>query len=151
MAKKNLFGFKCHCCGADITAPQFHNGLMYGYTCITKVAPRQRKNKLADLLIIPFESIKDNINNFIPSNQTRISRTQRIGYTLTVNEDLKLFINLGDIYRTVEGLNPRAGTEYVMDCKIHIDHDKKVVVMNRDYWSPETLSKLKNIPTVVGA
>ena len=45
MAKKNLFGLQCACCGSDITAPQFYNGQMYGYTCITKVAPKQKKNK----------------------------------------------------------------------------------------------------------
>ena len=63
MAKKNLFGLQCACCGSDITAPQFYNGQMYGYTCITKVAPKQKKNKAVDLLIIPFESISDNFKN----------------------------------------------------------------------------------------
>lgn len=32
----------CSCCGADITAPQFHNGKAYGYTCITKVSKQKR-------------------------------------------------------------------------------------------------------------
>lgn len=39
----------CACCQTLITAPQFHNGKAYGYTCITKVVPsfkRKRDNGL---------------------------------------------------------------------------------------------------------
>lgn len=61
MAKRNLFGFKCSCCGSDITAPQFYKGQMYGYTCITKVAPRYKKIKSDELIFIPFDVIEDNI------------------------------------------------------------------------------------------
>ena len=50
MAKKNLFGLRCACCGSDITAPQFYKGQMYGYTCITKVAPKQKKNKVYKMI-----------------------------------------------------------------------------------------------------
>ena len=35
----------CHCCGADITAPQFHKGHAYGWTCIKKVAPKQKRTR----------------------------------------------------------------------------------------------------------
>ncbi len=38
---------KCHCCGADITAPQFHEGKAYGWSCINRVAPGKRRRKLA--------------------------------------------------------------------------------------------------------
>lgn len=37
---------KCSCCGADITAPQFHEGKAYGWTCILKVRPKAKRNKL---------------------------------------------------------------------------------------------------------
>lgn len=36
----------CVCCGSDVTMPQFHNGMVYGYTCIKKVAPAQKQVKL---------------------------------------------------------------------------------------------------------
>lgn len=39
----------CACCQTLITAPQFHNGKAYGYTCITKIVPsfkRKRDNGL---------------------------------------------------------------------------------------------------------
>lgn len=35
----------CFCCGAEITAPQFHNGKAYGWTCIKKVVPSQKQSK----------------------------------------------------------------------------------------------------------
>lgn len=35
----------CVCCGSDVTMPQFHNGMVYGYTCIKKVAPAQKQVK----------------------------------------------------------------------------------------------------------
>lgn len=33
----------CTCCGSEITVPQFYQGKAYGYTCITKVAPQQKR------------------------------------------------------------------------------------------------------------
>lgn len=35
----------CHCCKAQLTMPQFHNGKPYGWTCIHKVAPGKKRNK----------------------------------------------------------------------------------------------------------
>lgn len=35
----------CACCNTLITAPQFHNGKAYGYTCITKVVPSFKRTK----------------------------------------------------------------------------------------------------------
>lgn len=35
----------CHCCGADLTMPQFHNGKPYGWTCIHRVTPKQKRSK----------------------------------------------------------------------------------------------------------
>lgn len=36
---------RCACCQAEITAPQFHNGKPYGWTCIHKVAPGKKRTK----------------------------------------------------------------------------------------------------------
>lgn len=36
----------CFCCGAEITAPQFHNGKAYGWTCIKKVVPAAKQTKV---------------------------------------------------------------------------------------------------------
>lgn len=35
----------CHCCTAELTMPQFHNGKPYGWTCIHKVAPGKKRSK----------------------------------------------------------------------------------------------------------
>lgn len=35
----------CTCCGSEVTFPQFYNGKPYGYTCIKKVAPTQKRVK----------------------------------------------------------------------------------------------------------
>lgn len=37
---------QCTCCGSDVTMPQFFNGKPYGYTCILKVAPSQKRVKV---------------------------------------------------------------------------------------------------------
>lgn len=37
--------FNCTCCAAELTAPYFFNGGVYGYTCIKKVNPAAKKNK----------------------------------------------------------------------------------------------------------
>lgn len=37
---------RCTCCQAEITMPQFHNGYPYGYTCIKKVNPAQKRKKV---------------------------------------------------------------------------------------------------------
>lgn len=33
---------RCHCCQAELTAPQFFNGNVYGYTCIKKVSGQKQ-------------------------------------------------------------------------------------------------------------
>lgn len=51
----------CSCCGAELTKPQFFNGRMYGYTCINKVAPKQKKSNIV-MHMVALVSIKS-INN----------------------------------------------------------------------------------------
>lgn len=148
--KKNLFGLQCACCGSDITAPQFYNGQMYGYTCITKVAPKQKKNKAADLLIIPFESISDNFKNFIPSNRTSIRSMPRMGYRVELSTGTILFIQAGDIYNTIAGITPRSETAFAYGSRTYIDFEKKVLVTPRADWSTETLYKLRDVPGIQG-
>lgn len=36
---------RCTCCQALLTAPQFHNGYAYGWTCIKKVDPSFKQTK----------------------------------------------------------------------------------------------------------
>lgn len=43
--------FFCSCCGAEVTAPQFHNGKVYGWTCIMKVKPGAKQTKTKWLLL----------------------------------------------------------------------------------------------------
>jgi len=40
---KNLI--LCNCCQSELTMPQYHNGLPYGWTCITKVCPSAKRVK----------------------------------------------------------------------------------------------------------
>ena len=34
--------FLCFCCGSEVTAPQFHKGRVYGWSCIKKVSDQPR-------------------------------------------------------------------------------------------------------------
>lgn len=34
--------FLCFCCGSEVTAPQFHKGHVYGWSCIKKVSDQPR-------------------------------------------------------------------------------------------------------------
>jgi len=43
----------CHRCGEELTAPHFHNGKPYGWTCIKLVNPSAKKDKSANRWIIP--------------------------------------------------------------------------------------------------
>lgn len=56
MAKLNTV-HTCTCCGSDVTAPQFFNGKIYGYTCINKVAPKGTKK--AKTQYVQVEMISD--------------------------------------------------------------------------------------------
>ena len=51
----------CTCCGADITAPQFHNGLPYGYTCIKKVDPARKQSKAKFYEVEGFKAVRERI------------------------------------------------------------------------------------------
>ena len=44
MSKLNT-GATCHCCGAELTAPQFFNGNVYGWSCILKVNGGAKRKK----------------------------------------------------------------------------------------------------------
>lgn len=37
---------RCTCCQAEITCPQFVNGLPYGYTCVKRVDPALKRKKV---------------------------------------------------------------------------------------------------------
>lgn len=37
--------FNCTCCGTEIKSPYFYNGGVYGWTCIKKVNPSEKRNK----------------------------------------------------------------------------------------------------------
>lgn len=43
---------KCHRCGEDITAIYWHEGKMYGYSCIRYVNPLAKKNKTKEHWVI---------------------------------------------------------------------------------------------------
>lgn len=37
--------FSCSCCGTEVTSPYFYNGDVYGWTCIKKANPNEKRNK----------------------------------------------------------------------------------------------------------
>ena len=74
----------CSCCGADINAPQFFNGKAYGYTCVTKVAPKNFKRTKEVYVELELAFFK------LPENSTRISKL------VAIYEGRK--INLGGAY-----------------------------------------------------
>ena len=49
----------CSCCGREITAPYFKDGLVYGYSCIKKQYPNTTKHKVkpmrVEILEVRFE------------------------------------------------------------------------------------------------
>lgn len=51
----------CTCCGAFITAPQFHNGKAYGWSCIKKVNPAAKQSKVK---FVAVEVVKNNGVNY---------------------------------------------------------------------------------------
>lgn len=42
---KRVTKFTCDLCGEEVTCPYFHDGKVYGYTCITKVKPGANRKK----------------------------------------------------------------------------------------------------------
>jgi hypothetical protein len=50
---------RCTCCQAELSAPQFYNGFPYGYTCIKKVDPTQKKSKIVYLAMEAFKLVSD--------------------------------------------------------------------------------------------
>lgn len=44
----------CAMCGEEVTAPHWHQGKPYGYTCITKVNPSAKKGPGLQWIEVPF-------------------------------------------------------------------------------------------------
>lgn len=42
---------KCTLCGEELTAPQIYKGAVYGWSCIKKVCPSARKEKVSPVLV----------------------------------------------------------------------------------------------------
>lgn len=85
----------CACCNADLTCPQFFNGKVYGYTCILKVNPQQKrvKNQVwvkADSVDITWTSETGNNSGFadIVANVGGCKFTQKCALVLGGNTKL---------------------------------------------------------------
>lgn len=50
---------RCTCCQAELSAPQFFNGNPYGYTCVKKVDPSQKKSKTVYVQCEAFKVIQE--------------------------------------------------------------------------------------------
>lgn len=48
---------RCTCCQAELTAPQFYNGLPYGFTCIKKVDPAFKRTKIIYTAVEAFKVV----------------------------------------------------------------------------------------------
>jgi hypothetical protein len=92
---------QCACCGADVTMPQFYNGLAYGYTCIKKVAPKQKQTKIVYVQADSFEVYQANFKmlKFTLEDKKYVTRTlmrpdQNLFIGAVVTSDGKCLVNL---------------------------------------------------------
>ncbi len=56
---------RCTCCQAELTAPQFYNGNVYGMTCIKKVDPSQKVSKTVYIACESFKIISAGQRNIV--------------------------------------------------------------------------------------
>lgn len=56
---------RCTCCQTELTAPQFYNGNPYGYTCIKKVDPAQKKSKIVYKACEAFKVLQSGQRNVV--------------------------------------------------------------------------------------
>lgn len=56
---------RCTCCQAELTAPQFHNGYPYGYTCIKKINPEQKQTKIKYISVDAFKVVQQAGTRFV--------------------------------------------------------------------------------------
>ena len=94
---------RCTCCQAELTAPQFYNGNVYGMTCIKKVDPAQKVSKT---IYIACESFKI------------ISTGQRNIVNVKVNGKVKQIICYGDIQSQTTTTFMQDGTLFVAEDKV---------------------------------
>ena len=94
---------RCTCCQAELTAPQFYNGNVYGMTCIKKVDPAQKVSKT---VYIACESFKI------------ISAGQRNIVNVKVNGKVKQIVCYGDIEGQTTSTFMQDGTLFVAEDKV---------------------------------
>jgi hypothetical protein len=58
--KSSSIQMNCYLCGEERTAPQFYKGQMYGWACIKKVNPSQKKEKGTWVLADSYEIVESN-------------------------------------------------------------------------------------------
>lgn len=114
-----LKSLSCACCGAELTKPQFFNGKVYGFTCITKQAGKGFVKNTLEMVQVPLVKI------VLPDNTTRISKLIINVNGLRVNmgafyanreeviaEDIKSIGAAGDSLRMVNGVVYLSKKEY---------------------------------------
>jgi len=84
---------RCTCCQAELTAPQFYNGFPYGFTCIKKVDPAQKRTKVVYVAVDSFKVVQSGQRNVV---------------NVTVNGKSKQVVCYGDI-------NARTTSTYMQD------------------------------------
>lgn len=93
---------RCTCCQAELTAPQFYNGNPYGFTCIKKVDPTQKRNKTIYVACDSFKVIQAGQRNVV---------------NITVGGKVKQVVCYGDI-------QSRTTATYMQDGVLFIAEDK---------------------------
>lgn len=69
-----MAGFiRCACCNSELTAPQFYNGLPYGWSCIKKIVPNTKQNKRKFVAVDNFKVITGN------TGQRKVIRLEKDG------------------------------------------------------------------------
>lgn len=91
----------CACCGSEVTCPQFFDGKIYGYSCITKVDPSRIKSK----------------KKFLPYEFSKVSR---FGNVLENLENLPINFDVTIIYKGKKfNCNvSKGGYIFAVDCNI---------------------------------
>ena len=94
---------RCTCCQAELTAPPFYNGNVYGMTCIKKVDPAQKVSKT---VYVACESFKI------------VSEGQRCVVNVKVNGKVKQVVCYVDIQSRTTCTYMQEGVLFIAEDKI---------------------------------
>lgn len=99
----NTTMIRCTCCQAELTAPQFYNGHPYGWTCIKKVDPAQKRTKTVYLACDSFKVLQAGQRNVV---------------AIQVGATKKTIVVYGDINKQTTSSYMQDGTLFVAESHV---------------------------------